>query len=77
MQTDATDGTYAVGNDEFLLAVFGSEIADARPMVVSFSGDPTKVLAKAWFGRPWQADPPAPTRSKEMTWKSLSNAGAT
>jgi hypothetical protein len=61
MQTDATDATYAVGNDEFLRTVFGSEIADARPVVVSFNGDPTKVPAKAWYGRPWQADPPAPT----------------
>ena len=60
MQTDATDETYAVGNGEFLLAVFGSEIADARPVVVSFTGDPNKVPAKAWFGRPWQADPHAP-----------------
>ena len=60
MQTDATDETYTVGNGEFLLAVFGSEIADARPVVVSFTGDPTKVPAKAWFGRPWQADPQAP-----------------
>ena len=61
MQTEPTDETYAVGNGEFLLVVFGSEINDARPVVVSFNGDPTKVPAKAWFGRPWQADPQAPT----------------
>ena len=61
MQTGATDETYTVSNGEFLLAVFGSEIADARPVVVNFIGDPTKVPAKAWFGRPWQADPQAPT----------------
>ena len=57
MHTDATDETYTVGNGEFLLAVFGSEIADARPVVVSFNGNPTKVSSKAWFGRPWQAGP--------------------
>ena len=60
MQTDATEGTCAVGNGEFLLAVFGSEIAGARPVVVSFAGDPTKVPAKAWFGWPWQVEPQAP-----------------
>jgi hypothetical protein len=61
MQTDAIDGTYAVGNSEFLLAVFGSEKSDVRPVVVSFTGDPTKAPAKAWFGRAWQADPQVPT----------------
>jgi len=32
-----------VGNDEFLLAVFGDELADGRPMVVSFDGNPASV----------------------------------
>ena len=61
MQTDTTDGTYAVGNGEFLLTLFGDALADARPVLVSFNGDPTKVPAKAWFGRPWQAAPEAPS----------------
>ena len=43
-----------VGNGEFLRAVFGDELADARPVVVSFPGNPASVPAKVWFGRPWQ-----------------------
>ncbi|MFN0184439.1 MAG: hypothetical protein ACKVQR_11545, partial [Aquabacterium sp.] len=60
MQTDSTDGTYSVGNDEFLATVFGTELADARPVVVSFSGDPTKAAASAWSGQPWPAWPATP-----------------
>ena len=52
-ETDNTDGTDAVGNDEFLLTVFGAPNAEARPLVVSFPGDPTKATSKVWFGRPW------------------------
>ena len=57
MQTDRTDKTDAIGNDAFLMAFFGNAPADTRPVVVSFDGDPTKVAAKSWFGRPWQAEP--------------------
>ena len=57
MQTGTTYGTYAVGNDAFLMAIFGGAQADTRPVVVSFDGDPAKVAAKSWFGRPWQAEP--------------------
>ena len=56
METDTTDGTDAVGNDEFLLTLFGAALADSRPVLVSFNGNPTKVTSKAWFGRPWQAE---------------------
>ena len=61
METDTSDGTNAVGNGEFLLAVFHNAHANARPVVVSFSGDPTKVPAKAWFGRSWQDEPKVAT----------------
>lgn len=57
VETDTTDETYFVGNGEFLLAVFGDELADARPVVVSFHGNPASVPAKVWFGRPWQGEP--------------------
>ena len=53
-ETDITD---LVGNGEFLLAVFGGELADARPVVVSFEGNPARTPAKVWFGRPWQGTP--------------------
>ena len=51
-ETDKTGETYIVGNGEFLQAVFGNELADARPVVVSFEGDPS-VPPKDWMGRPW------------------------
>ncbi|MDP1647853.1 MAG: hypothetical protein Q8M01_06600 [Rubrivivax sp.] len=54
--TDKTDETYAVDNGAFLMAIFGSTPAETRPLVVTFDGDPTKVAAKSWFGRPWQAE---------------------
>ena len=53
VETDITGETDLVGNGELLLAVFG-ELADARPVVVSFEGNPASVPAKVWFGRPWQ-----------------------
>ena len=56
-QTDITGKTDLVGNGEFLLAVFGDELADARPVVVSFEGNPASVPPKVWFGRPWQGTP--------------------
>ena len=52
--------TYAVSNGEFLLAVFGvamtAALVDARPVVVSFGGNPANAAPKAWFGRPWRGD---------------------
>ncbi|MEN8136174.1 MAG: hypothetical protein ABFS18_11660 [Thermodesulfobacteriota bacterium] len=53
METDKTDETYSVGNDEFLRAVFGGELAETRPVLVSFNGNPMSMPGKAWFGRPW------------------------
>ena len=57
VETDVTDKTYAVSNGEFLLAVFGNALADARPVVVGFDGTPANVPAKAWSGRAWQGEP--------------------
>ena len=57
VETDITDETYFVSNGEFLLAVFGDELADARPVVVSFAGNPASAPGRVWFGRPWQGNP--------------------
>lgn len=56
MESGITGETGTVGNSEFLLAVFG-ELAEARPVVVSFEGNPASVAAKVWSGRPWQGTP--------------------
>ncbi len=55
VETERTDETYSVDNGEFLRAVFGDNLADARPVVVSFEGNPTDSPSKVWFGRPWHA----------------------
>jgi hypothetical protein len=52
-QTDKTDETDLVDNEEFLKEVFGQELAEARPLVVSFKGNPASVPKSAWFGKPW------------------------
>ena len=54
VETDITDETDFVGNGEFLLAVFGDELEEALPVLVSFAGNPANVPGKVWFGRPWQ-----------------------
>jgi hypothetical protein len=56
IKTGKTNETYTVGNEEFLLVVFGREQAEARPFMVSFTGNPLRVSSKAWFGRSWQGD---------------------
>ena len=53
MQTGKTDETNLVNNEAFLAEVFRLELAEARPLVVSFKGNPMSVHRKAWFGRPW------------------------
>ena len=57
METDITGETDLVGNGEFLLAVFGDDLAGARPVVVSFEGNPASVPPKVWFGSPWRGTP--------------------
>ncbi len=54
---DKTDKTDLVSNEDFLLAVFGEAmtggIADARPLLVTFAGDPHAVGRQVWRGKPW------------------------
>jgi len=62
VKTCKTGETDLVSNDIFLRAVFGQELTEARPVVVSFTGNPTHVPGKAWFGKPWMdSDDPAAT----------------
>ena len=56
VETGETDETDMVGNDDFLLAIFGDEAGDRHPLLVSFAGNPSTVPSKAWFGRPWLVD---------------------
>ena len=53
METDKTGETDLVSNGEFLRAVFGDDLTDERPVVVSFAGNPTNAPGKVWFGSPW------------------------
>ncbi len=53
MKTDKTGETDLVSNGEFLRTVFGDDLADVRPVVVSFAGNPTRASGKVWFGSPW------------------------
>jgi hypothetical protein len=53
-QTGKSGETYFVGNHDFLSAVFRQEPSGAKPVVVSFKGNPVTVPGKAWSGRPWQ-----------------------
>ena len=54
-ESDETGKTDLVSNGDFLEAVFDGGAEFARPVVVSFKGNPTNVPAKVWFGRPWQS----------------------
>ncbi|MBM3353328.1 MAG: hypothetical protein FJY51_08700, partial [Betaproteobacteria bacterium] len=49
-ETDITGKTDLVGNGEFLRAVFGDELSDARPVVISFQGNPATAPGKVWSG---------------------------
>ncbi|MGR8930346.1 MAG: hypothetical protein ACU836_06875 [Gammaproteobacteria bacterium] len=52
-ETYKSDKTDLVSNQAFLQTVFGDALDAARPIVVSFSGNPAHVPSKSWFGRPW------------------------
>ncbi|MBM3364047.1 MAG: hypothetical protein FJY42_15620, partial [Betaproteobacteria bacterium] len=56
VETDITGKTDFVGNGDFLLAVFGEPV-DARPVVVSFEGNPATAPGKVWSGKAWQGAP--------------------
>jgi len=53
-ETDKTDKTDLVNNDDFMLAVFGGAPSDTRPVTVSFAGNPGTVPGKSWAGNRWQ-----------------------
>lgn len=56
VETDGTCETDEVTNGDFLRAVFGDELDEVRPVVVSFAGNPSSVASKVWFGRAWSGD---------------------
>ena len=51
-ETEKTGETCVVSNGDFLAAVFGDDLSDARPLIVSFDGNPTNVPSHAWAGWP-------------------------
>jgi len=53
VKTKKTDETDLVNNEKFLLTLFGENLLDARPVVVSFKGDPTQTPSKSWLGQSW------------------------
>lgn len=53
-KTGITDKTDFISNGDFLLAVFGEGFSEARPLLISFTGNPTNVSSKKWSGSPWQ-----------------------
>jgi hypothetical protein len=72
-KTGKTDKTYSIGNLDFLQAVFGGNLAEALPVVVSFKGNPRTVPSRFWFGRPWQgnSDPTTDLPSDANNYFSL------
>lgn len=53
VETEKTDETCVVGNREFLRAIFGKSLSDARPVLVSFVGSPIGAAGRVWSGSPW------------------------
>jgi hypothetical protein len=53
VETDKTDKTDLISNEEFLRTVFEQDSSDARPVLVTFTGNPNSVSARAWYGIPW------------------------
>lgn len=62
LETEKSNKTDSVSNDEFLQTVFGAKPTDARPVVVSFDGDPARVPSRCWCGVSWQGISGALTR---------------
>ncbi len=59
-ETNETGKTDSVSNLEFLNALFGDGHPDARPIVVSFSGNPLQAPKKVWFGQAWDSQSEGP-----------------
>ncbi len=57
-KTDKTDRTNTVTSRDFLKALFGDDPGDSRPVVVSFSGHPSRVSKNSWFGAAWKPEGP-------------------
>lgn len=55
-ETSKTDETATVTNREFLRTVFGSQLSGAKPVVVTFVGNPSTVGGAAWSGMPWKPE---------------------
>lgn len=53
LETGKIGETNTVSNGAFLRGVFGDDLGDERPVVVSFEGSPVSAPGKAWFGQPW------------------------
>ena len=54
VKTNKTAKTDLVSNADFLHHILNHDAGDARLVVVSFAGDPSRISKKAWFGRPWE-----------------------
>ena len=52
-ETGKTGETDKVDNNDFMGMLFGQPNGDARPLVVSFAGDPMSVKGSAWAGHAW------------------------
>lgn len=55
-KTVKSDKTDFVDNNNFLRAVFGSELHGVCPLIVNFSGNPKTVSGNKWSARPWNED---------------------
>lgn len=70
-ETDETAETSAVTNHDFLDAVFAGSPPEARPMVVSFRGNPSTDVRGRWTGRPWSAEDVEPLPETANNYFSL------
>jgi hypothetical protein len=55
-KTSETGKTYTPSNAEFLGVVFKGRLGQARPLVVSFTGNPNKVSSHSWVGKVWREE---------------------
>ena len=56
VETGKTDETTSSATMNFCDGLWRRAWAEARPVVVSFKGNPRTVPKKVWFGRPWQGN---------------------
>ncbi len=56
VKTDKSDKTDIVTNNTFLQTIFGQDLKEARPIIVTFSGNPNTAGQKEWSGQPWIND---------------------